>query len=174
MTVESGRVDLCGIPVDCISLEQLLDSCMRLAGRPEPDYICYVNAHVHNLARRNRRLRLAIRNSTICYADGHSIVWACRLHGIVLPGRMTGADFFPDLLKRLGQLNLRIYFLGGKPGVAERAAHYLRFQPVGVQHGYFAADDNHLVCKDIRSKSPTYGQYFEINLPALQKFLDIY
>jgi exopolysaccharide biosynthesis WecB/TagA/CpsF family protein len=66
---------------------------------------------------------------------------------------MTGADFFPSLIRQLVARDRRVFFLGGKPGVAQRTADALAtqvpgFQPVGIAHGYFdEADSPRLVAQ---------------------------
>ena len=151
---------LCGVPVDELSLEQLLDSFVALSepGRAT-SLICYLNAHLHNLARSDKEFCHILRQATIVYPDGAGIVWGYRYHGRPLPGRMTGADFYIRLVRRLHERGRRIFFLGGKPGVAERSAATLQaavpgFRLAGCHHGYFSRDESHQVIDLIREASP--------------------
>ncbi len=61
------------------------------------------------------------------FADGMPLVWFSKcLRGQSLPERVTGADLLPEIA-RLAALNgLKLYFLGGMPGVAEQAAVKLK------------------------------------------------
>lgn len=154
-----NRPQLCGVAVDPLELDELLDRAIQLCQQPSPSYICYLNAHVHNLARRDERLRKVINASAICYADGASVVWGCRRHGIALPGRLTGADFLPTLLGRCRDEQIGVFLLGGRPGVAQRASRRLQEQvagwsPVGLHHGFFDDSDSASVVDTIRAKQP--------------------
>jgi N-acetylglucosaminyldiphosphoundecaprenol N-acetyl-beta-D-mannosaminyltransferase len=83
----------------------------------------------------------AARESELVTADGVGIVWALRqLSGERLGERVTGADLIPALFERFGP-RLRVFFLGAKPGVAEKAAERAQarwgIQVAGAQDGYF-------------------------------------
>jgi N-acetylglucosaminyldiphosphoundecaprenol N-acetyl-beta-D-mannosaminyltransferase len=160
MTVSFQRLSICGVPVDRITVDQLVESFVAWS-RPEAPtrYVCYVNAHVHNLARRDATLRRVLQQSAMCYADGASIVWASRWLGGQLPCRITGADFLRDLMARWVACQRRIYFLGGKPGVAEQTARTLAaevngFDPVGISHGFFADSASPDIVRAINAAQP--------------------
>lgn len=138
------RFSVCGVPVDAHTRQSMLDQMLELSeqGRSQ-SHVCYVNAHVCNLASRDAELHKFLDEANICYADGMSIVWAARRHGIELTSRMTAADFFPEYLRQFTALRRRVFLLGGRPGVVERATGHLRheipdFEPVGVHHGYLS------------------------------------
>jgi N-acetylglucosaminyldiphosphoundecaprenol N-acetyl-beta-D-mannosaminyltransferase len=143
MSADFQRLSICGVPVDHVTVDQLIDSFLQWSRSGQPTrHVCYVNAHVHNLARRDESLRSALHESAICYADGASVVWASRWLGDHLPGRMTGADFVGPLMDRLAAKHRRLFFLGGRPGIAETTARKLTAEisgasPVGCAHGYF-------------------------------------
>ena len=95
----------------------------------------------------------------MCYADGASIVWASRLLGGRLPGRLTGADFLRELAGHWVSSQRRIYFLGGRPGVAESTARTLAgevegFDPIGISHGYFADSESRNVVDAVNAARP--------------------
>jgi N-acetylglucosaminyldiphosphoundecaprenol N-acetyl-beta-D-mannosaminyltransferase len=54
------------------------------------------------------------------------LVWGVRFLGVSLPGRVTGADLVPALAQRAAERGISIFFLGGEPGVAARAADHLK------------------------------------------------
>lgn len=70
-----------------------------------------------------------------------------------LPGRVPGVELMTQLLARGGPA-LRVYFLGARPGVAERAAAAARARfgtaVAGVQHGFFRSDDVEKVVQQVR------------------------
>jgi N-acetylglucosaminyldiphosphoundecaprenol N-acetyl-beta-D-mannosaminyltransferase len=152
------RYFLCGVPVDSIRVSDLVERCVQLSGGSTPAHICYVNAHVHNLCRADKKLNTVLVDANVCYPDGMSIVWAARALGWRLPERMTGVDFFPTVIGRMRDLGRRVFLLGGRPGVAELCAERLGqlqpgFRPVGTQHGY-ADLASATVLQAIRSARP--------------------
>ncbi|MCA9266240.1 MAG: WecB/TagA/CpsF family glycosyltransferase [Planctomycetales bacterium] len=160
LTTIPARYTICDVPVDAYTQQGLLDRFMELSAPGERgNYACYVNAHVHNLARQDHELRRILEHASVCYADGASVVWACRQHGLKIGPRLTAADFLPDFLRRFAAESRRVYLLGGKPGVAEEAVARLQetvpqFEPVGMQHGYFGDRDHARVFQEIRDARP--------------------
>lgn len=59
-------------------------------------------------------------------ADGMPLVWAARLQGDHLPERIAGSSLVPKLAARAAEAGKSLYFLGGEPGAAEKAAETLR------------------------------------------------
>ncbi|HEY7266598.1 MAG TPA: WecB/TagA/CpsF family glycosyltransferase [Solirubrobacterales bacterium] len=58
-------------------------------------------------------------------ADGVPIVWASRLAGAPLPGRVNGTDLTYSLPRAAAEAGARVLLLGGNPGSAEAAARRL-------------------------------------------------
>ena len=88
-------------------------------------------------------LRSSYASADLVIPDGIGVVWASRLFGRPLPARVTGVDLAARLLARPG---IRVYLLGGRPGVAIRAAdrlqaHHPGINIVGTHHGYFTKPD---------------------------------
>jgi N-acetylglucosaminyldiphosphoundecaprenol N-acetyl-beta-D-mannosaminyltransferase len=96
--------------------------------------------------------------------DGMSLVLLGRLFSLPLTreNRATSLDFMPLLIPEAIKHGWRIYYLGSKPGVAERGAALLRKEYPGLKirthHGYFDPDeagiDNLSVLTDIESYQP--------------------
>lgn len=71
---------------------------------------------------------------------------------------LNGTDFIPDLIK-YASIDLKIFLLGGEPGIAERAAEGLaalepRHRIVGTHHGYFDERDASGIVDSINAAAP--------------------
>lgn len=73
-------------------------------------------------ARRDAGLAEVILRARVVTADGAGIVWALRLVGARLPGRVTGIDLAEALAERAAAAGDPIFLLGAGPGVARAAA----------------------------------------------------
>jgi len=71
-------------------------------------------------------LREAYSGAELVVADGASLPLASRLLGEKLRERIAGVDLFEKLCGQAAALGLSVFFLGGRPGSAERAAEKLR------------------------------------------------
>lgn len=95
-------------------------------------------------AQRDRRFRALINRAALSVCDSIGILLASRIRKGPMRERVTGVDLIDPLAARSAAGNdLRLYFFGGSPGVAERAAAAMRQRHpgatiVGERDGYFA------------------------------------
>ena len=141
------RLEILGLPVDVLDRRGLLDAVGELiaAGRERPGRtVAYLNVHVANTARRDPELTAFLRGADLCYCDGVGVVLGARLLGHHLPERMTGADWIWDLAALAAAEGWRIFWMGGEPGVTDRAAAELRAaQPellIASDHGFHSPE----------------------------------
>ena len=67
-------------------------------------------------------------------ADGTPIVWASRLAGAPVPERVPGSDLVLSLPEAAAKAGVRVFLLGGDPGVAAAAARRLEDLYPGARH----------------------------------------
>ena len=147
-------INLMGIGIDVLDTEGLRRKVVDFAGRQEAHTVMYVNADCMLIAQKNKPYQQVLNRCDLVYADGIGVVLGARLWGNRLPGRSTAADFFPDFCKTFADLGFRLYFLGGKPGVAQAAAERLvanipGLMIVGTQHGYFKESETARIINEI-------------------------
>ena len=98
-----------------------------------------------------------VASADIVDADGMPLVLASRLFcKPPLPERVATTDFVHDAAAVSGGHNLRFYFLGARPGIAEKAAEAIErrhdgVQIVGSRHGYFTKADEADICDAVRA-----------------------
>jgi alpha-1,3-mannosyltransferase len=108
--------------------------------RGAPNIVAFANAHTLNMTAADPAVR-SVLDRSIVFNDGVGIDIASRvLFGKAFPENLNGTDFVPHYLRQ-SQNRYRIFLVGAKPGVAERAARKLaRLAPgheiVGLSHGY--------------------------------------
>ena len=107
------------------TLARTVDEVDRLVRAGGPTYFVTANLHTLMVADADPGMRAALDGAAFVLADGMPIVWAARLKGRRLPGRVTGADLLPALCERAARDGHRVFFLGGPPGVADEAAQRL-------------------------------------------------
>lgn len=67
-----------------------------------------------------------LSEADLVVADGMPLVWAARLQGTPLPGRVAGSDLISTLSAAAAERGKAIFLLGGAPGAADGAAEVLR------------------------------------------------
>ncbi len=139
-------VDVMGLPILPLRTAGLIDLLVDRARGGVRTTACYANAHTVNLACSDASFGELLRSADVLYADGASVVWASRWSLRPLPERMTAADYFPRFAERCASEGLSVFLLGGRPGIAKRAAEALcagvgsgerGLRIAGVCDGYF-------------------------------------
>jgi len=150
-------VDVLGVKVAAVTAHELTEAILDIAGSPNrenPFFLTYLNAACSNIAADDPDYYTILKNADCVYADGQSIVWASRQGKKRLPERVNAGDFIVSLLQLTTKRGVRIGLLGGRAGVASRAAEtWVRHSP-GLQvifsgDGFF--NDDASVVDDIAS-----------------------
>ncbi|MFN2322196.1 MAG: WecB/TagA/CpsF family glycosyltransferase [Trueperaceae bacterium] len=110
------------------------------AARVPARLIVTLNPEIVVQAAGDPELANALARADLTVADGVGVGWAARRGGVALPGRVPGVDLAFAILAAGGP-DLRVFLLGGRPGVAEAAATAATARwgtaVVGHRHGYF-------------------------------------
>lgn len=120
-----------------------------------PVRLAFLNAHGANLASRDAAFRAALARCTVLN-DGIGVdIAAGVLTGRRFPENLNGTDFLPRYLEETRH-RYRLFLLGAKPGVAERAAAAFlarapRHELAGARHGYFSPADIGSIVAEIRA-----------------------
>ena len=138
---------LFGVRFSPLTLTQAVRRVEELIGTPGPAHLV-VTPNSSSLLRslHDPVLRAAYDQADLVLADGIGVVWASWTRHTPLPARVTGADLSNRLMARARETQTRVFLLGGRPGIAARAARQLRMRYpginiVGTHHGYFTADE---------------------------------
>lgn len=137
-----NAVDLLGIRVNDVSAVGVLDYMDSAIDAGRQAVILHANAYAANLAARHAWMRKALREAQMVFCDGDGIRWGCRILGVRVPPKVTYARWLPMVGDWCVDRGRSIYFLGGRPGVAEQAAQRYRenhpgIRIAGAHHGYF-------------------------------------
>ncbi len=152
-------IDVLGLPIRPLTTVGLIDALLHRAAAGVRTTVCYANAHTVNLAFADPRFRDTLAGCDLLYADGASVVWASRWSDKRLPERMTAADYFQCFAEGCAERGLSLYVLGGRDGIADRAAQRLRrdvpgLKIAGARSGHFDWADSNEIIDAINSARP--------------------
>jgi N-acetylglucosaminyldiphosphoundecaprenol N-acetyl-beta-D-mannosaminyltransferase len=119
------RVDVDDVPFDRVTMKEAVREIVRMAKKHDrPRYVCTGNLDHLVIADRDPEFRAAYQGADLVVADGAPVVWLSRIAfgGTPLPERVAGSDLFWEIARASSEANLRVFFLGGAPGSAVRAA----------------------------------------------------
>lgn len=115
-TVKEKRVRILNIDVDNISRDELLrDFTHGLLVTPNVDVLMQLQ--------KNREFHQIYKMAEYVTVDSHIVFWAAKFLGRGVKEKITGSDFLPAYyMHHRHNPDVRIFLLGGKPGVAPLAA----------------------------------------------------
>ena len=148
-------IEISGVRVARISPRRALEAIAGLAQTSPPVTVVHVNAHTLNLAAADNSYREILSRADLVLNDGKGIMLAARLLRRPFPADLNGNFFSPLQLELAAQRQWPVFFLGAKPGVAERAARIVAGRIPGLvvagsRDGYFSADEEGSVAEAIR------------------------
>lgn len=150
------RVQVLGCPIDALDIRHTVARCEQLIEAGGPAQHVSVNAAKLVAMQDDPRLRQIVHGCDLISADGQSVVWASRLHGNPLPERVAGIDLMEALLSLAERKGYRVFVLGARRAVLERAVVELRrrhplLSIAGYRDGYFDDAESEAVCAEIRA-----------------------
>jgi len=141
ITADIPPVIILGVKVDNLSINQLLGFITDCIDNYKKVVVSNVNIHALNIAYSTLWFRHFLNDSPVTFCDGFGVKLAASLSGQKLLFRYTPPDFIEHIAELAHQSRWKIFFLGAKPGVAQRAADTLMKKFPGLQiatwHGYF-------------------------------------
>ncbi|MDR1604580.1 MAG: WecB/TagA/CpsF family glycosyltransferase [Gracilibacteraceae bacterium] len=153
-----GRVSILGVPVHDVSLAEAVAAAREAVQTGRPLRVVTANPEIICRAAADPGLRAALTAADLVTPDGVGVLWAARRLKRPLRERVTGIDLTLALLEAGETLGWRVFFLGGRPGVAAEAAARQAARYPGLlfdqAHGYFTAADEAALMEQIRSFRP--------------------
>jgi N-acetylglucosaminyldiphosphoundecaprenol N-acetyl-beta-D-mannosaminyltransferase len=170
-SLTGGRVELFGIPVDALTLDQTID---RIRGWVEAGGVhqhVAVNAAKIVALTESRALAGVVRNCHMVSPDGVPVVWASRLLGRPLPGRVNGTDLMERLVEVAAETGRKVFFLGARREIVQQVVAVFRsrhpsLEVAGYRDGYWSDDDE--LIREIRDARP---DYLFVGIPSPRKEL---
>jgi N-acetylglucosaminyldiphosphoundecaprenol N-acetyl-beta-D-mannosaminyltransferase len=157
--MHNGRIELLGTHLDPVTFEGALQLVEQAIEARRPMLNASLNAAKVVRLQGDPDLREAIEGCELITADGVPIVWAARLLGSEVPGRVNGTDLMEAILARAEDRGWRVYLLGSREEVlagvrAELARRHPRLSVAGSRHGYFAAEEEDDVVAEVAAARP--------------------
>lgn len=136
-------INLLGIIVHPLTIPELNEAVGEAILQKKKWIIANHNLHSIYLYHSDPKMRKFYQKSRLNHIDGMPLVYLARFLGYPLARerRVTYVDWTRPLVSCAAKLGWRIFYLGSKPGIAERGAEILRksFPKISLEthHGYF-------------------------------------
>ena len=139
------KTDILGVGFDTLSPEEMVHTAASLIEAGGFHYAVTPNPEFLLAAQKNEAFRTVLNQADLSMPDGIGVVYASKILGRPLNGRVPGIDFADGLMAGMAQHGKRLFLLGSKPGIAEMASVNLRqrhpgLTVCGTHDGYFKED----------------------------------
>ena len=176
---EMVPVNILGVKIDPLSGESLNNKVSQFVLQQQHALVIHVNVYGLNLAQKMPWLKKFYNQATLTICDGVGPIIGARILGYHIPERVTYMDWIWQLAGLAESQNFSMFFLGGKPGTANKAADFLqdkypKLNIVGCHHGFFNKErdstENSVVIEKINAVRPNL-LFVGFGMPRQEKWL---
>ncbi|MDD3001722.1 MAG: WecB/TagA/CpsF family glycosyltransferase, partial [Candidatus Riflebacteria bacterium] len=155
-----NRINIMGISVDTLSANLVVDKIAEFAAAQKFAHVITADSLAIVRADEDEAFKSVFEKAELVVPDGAGIVWASDFLGLPLPGRVPGVALVSQICERAAKEKFRVFFVGGKPGVANKAVDILKenndIDVCGIYHGYFqknSSDEDKIIRQIIETKA---------------------
>lgn len=140
------RIEILGVPVDNVSMQQSLDLVEELISEGGSHSIIAVNPEKVIKAQQDPYLAKRLASARLLIPDGIGVVLAARILGLAKMKRVAGAELMPEICGLANDNGYRIFLFGASPEVNQKARENLEIrypdiQIVGNRDGFLKEED---------------------------------
>lgn len=128
-----SAVDILSVSVSTLGFDETIALFQTWIANGDKRRVCVTPVNCVLWAYKSEELRNIYNSSSMNLPDGVPLIWASRLLGNPIRGRVTGLDLLPAFAKIGNEFAYRFFFLGAGPGVAEDLARQLSHRYPGLK-----------------------------------------
>lgn len=150
-----SRILLSNISIDIYNLDSILNKFREAILTKSKIQVITLNALMFNQILFDKEFAKIISGAVVS-ADSIGITWAIKFLTGIKINRLPGIDLVSKICSIAVNSNYKIFLLGAKPGIAEKASKKLQLRfpglkIVGAEHGYFSLKDEQLLIEKINT-----------------------
>jgi N-acetylglucosaminyldiphosphoundecaprenol N-acetyl-beta-D-mannosaminyltransferase len=146
--LKTDKISICGVGIDSVTMDEAIERIGQFIQEKKPTYIVTPNVDVIMRLQKDCEFKAIYDKASLVLPDGMPLIWAGMFLGTPFKAKVSGSDLFVKLCSISAEKGYKIFLLGARPGVAEKAALLLRQKHPGI--------------KIVGTQSPSFG--FEKNV----------
>ncbi|OGJ58346.1 hypothetical protein A2635_04735 [Candidatus Peribacteria bacterium RIFCSPHIGHO2_01_FULL_51_9] len=152
------QIFLLGIPLDAVTFSQALQHIHTMLREERQNHVVTPNSEMLVESTSNPSFRRILQCATLRLPDSAGLLWMAKCTGQRIPERVAGVDVVEYLCEEL-EATARVFLLGGKEGVSQSAAEFLKkknpyLNVVGNYAGSPRDDDMELIIQRVNAVQP--------------------
>ena len=154
------KTTVLGVPFDTYTMDEAAERAVAMFDENGQHIICTPNPEIVMEARNDRELMGILKAADMVTPDGVGVVWASKYSEVTIKERVSGYVLVLNIFEKMHNGPHTVYFFGGAPGVAQKAAEmmeikYPGLKIVGVHNGYFDEKEERKIIADIKRVQPS-------------------
>jgi N-acetylglucosaminyldiphosphoundecaprenol N-acetyl-beta-D-mannosaminyltransferase len=109
--MHNKRVNVCGIQIDNLTMQEAIREIERLIQEKKPSYVVTPNVDHVVIYQKDKEFRELYQNADLVLANGVPILWAARFLGTPLKKKVSGSDLLPIVCAYAARKHWRLLFL---------------------------------------------------------------
>lgn len=126
------RHEILGVPVSLVDMDAAVGHIIEMASSSRPNFICVRDVHGLMRAVQDPEMMSIHHSASMVTPDGMPLVWISKLRSDRKLGRVCGSDLVEAVCNKGREVDLRHFFYGGKPGIADKMAANLAAKYPGI------------------------------------------
>ena len=115
-----------GVKIDSLSFSEAIKKIDSLIVAGKPSQVVTINPEMVMASQKDREFRRIINQADLVVPDGAGIIWAGKFLEKPFSERITGVDLTWAISKLAEDRGYSVFFLGGKAGIAKKAAERIK------------------------------------------------
>lgn len=161
------KLSIMDVRIDNLNMSEALSIIKDKIKNKEQFTVYTPNTEIIMMCQKDKEFMNMINKSDMNVPDGIGLIYASKIKKHPLKEKVAGFELSLKLLEMANENKLKLYLVGGKPGVADTAAENIKKQYpdiniVGVSHGYFKGthlgmnghEEEKRVLEDINNNEP--------------------
>ena len=149
-------VSILGMPIQNVTMAEAIRGVSTFFEKRESKIVVTPNAEILKVYDEDPEAKKSLDRADYIVPDGVGVILAAKMLKTPLKEKVAGVELGTNLLIQCGETGKRVYFLGGKPGVAAAAKEellkdYPALQIVGLRDGYFKPEEEEAIVAEINS-----------------------
>ncbi len=141
------RLNICDLNFCNVTMAEALDFLAVASKSDSQTTVVTPNAEITDRAMTDENYRSILNSAELMIPDGIGVINASKILKNPLKEKVAGVELGENLLRFAAANGIGVFFLGGKPGVAEKAAarmseKYPELIISGTHNGYFSREGN--------------------------------
>lgn len=116
------------IKVNTPTIDKATQLIAKFVSGKNPQQIVTLNPEMVMASQKDSELKNIINNASLVVPDGIGLTWALNIIYKLKTKRVTGIDLIEEIAKLANKYRYSIFFLGAKPGIANKAATKLKLK----------------------------------------------